>query len=149
MAESSPVDPGPKPDKPTDQEAGFPDLGGGLDEDILADIERSLGNDIELESKNLGEKVELDKADLPLIWDDDDEEEGEEPAPPEEVQEPEEPQTEVEVDLAGKPEPPAEDPELVEEAEPQKRKPWLLIGLAALLLLIITAAGGRLLFGHV
>jgi flagellar basal body-associated protein FliL len=137
LPESIPVAPGKKPEDAADPEAESQDPGEGFDDDILADIERSLDENASLGSGQLGEKVELDKADLPLIWDEEDEEE-EEPEP-----EPEEPQ-EVEVDLAGEEEPPPEpvtDLDLDDKPAGKSLKYWLIVGGAGLLLLFIMGGG--------
>ena len=109
MAESIPISPDSGPPSDDELEAAVSgENGSSFDDDILADIERSLDDEVNLKSGGLGEKVELDKADLPLIWDDEEEEE-EEPA-------------EVEVDLAPPEEP--EDLDLEQEAESRGLKFW-------------------------
>ena len=126
MAESIPVSPGGLP--PQDGAEDILDSkegGASIDDDILADIERSLDDDASFSSGSLGEKVELDKADLPLIWDDDEEEEEPEP----------EASPEIEVDLADAGE--TQELDLGEEPEQKGPKLWLMLGagiVAALLL---------------
>ena len=125
MAESIPVSPSglPSKDQASEPREEPSQTGSSFDDDLLADIERSLDEDTALKSGNLGEKVELDKADLPLIWDD--EEEGETPEEP----------AEVEVDLAVAGEP--QELDLEEESEARGLKFWIMLGggvVAALLL---------------
>ena len=122
MAESIPIS--PDSGLPSDDELdaiASGENGSSFDDDILADIERSLDDEVNLKSGGLGEKVELDKADLPLIWDDEEEEE-EEPA-------------EVEVDLAPPEEPEALD--LEQEQGGRGLKFWLMLGGGVLVSLVL------------
>jgi flagellar basal body-associated protein FliL len=108
-------------------------LADSFDEDVLAEIERRLDRDEgPLPAGGAGEKVELDKADLPIL------DIPTRPAPP----------PEVEVDLAGEAPDlhmPLEAPAPAEEAAPKKRL-GLYLGLGSALALVLVAGVGAWLY---
>ena len=101
------------------------DKGASFDEDILAEIENRLDQESPGEGGASGQKVELDKADLPLDLD-----------TSEEVL-PAEPEPAVEIDLAGDMDHAEEKPTEKKEEQAKKRglKFWLIVGLGGLLVL--------------
>ena len=103
------------------------DKGASFDEDILAEIEKRLDQESPAQGGTAaGQKVELDKADLPLDLDPSDESLMPEP----------EPEPAVEIDLAGEMEQPEAGPAPDrEQAKKRGLKFWLVLGLGGLLIL--------------
>ncbi|KIX13526.1 flagellar basal body-associated FliL family protein [Dethiosulfatarculus sandiegensis] len=129
MAEAIPVAPAAdSSEKKADQSSGQVS---SFDEDVLADIENSLdlADDDESLTRKAGEKVELDKADLPLDIG---------PPPDEEQATPK-----IEVDLAGEGETEitgeleAED----DEAAAKRKKRKKIVTLASILLIALASSG--------
>lgn len=102
-------------------------VGSEFDTDVLAEIETRMASDAPA-SSGVGDKVELDKADLPLDFDDDSEPESQ-------------PEPEVEVDLAPEGEADRTDGEAQPgEAKGGKKKRLIIAGAAVLILLISVGA---------
>lgn len=103
--------------------------GEGFDEDVLAEIERRLDREDFSRSAKPGDRVELDKADLPSL-------EALKPQP-----------VELEVDLSG--EPPSPAAEIIPEPsadiiphQPPRRRTWLWLGLGGGVLLLVLSGLG-------
>ncbi|MFH1058706.1 MAG: flagellar basal body-associated FliL family protein [Pseudomonadota bacterium] len=105
-------------------------MGDGFDEDILAEIERRLDREDFSSTAKPGDRVELDKADLPNL----------------ESLRTAAPAPQLEVDLSGEPLPavraPAGEPEDLPLEEPGKKPAWLPIAIGAGVVLLLAVGLG-------